>query len=164
MATFQLEGMTGSIRMVMFPEALKQFGTGLQDEMPVMVGGEFKKRDDEPQLMVHEVTRLSDCPEWYADVVRVHMTEAQVSEEKLRALREKLGDFPGRIPLQFCVTFPEGQRVFLASDGEFNVHPSRAFVRMVEHLFGEGCVFVKPRAEVLRFEPPKREFSSKASN
>lgn len=159
MATFQLEGSRGALPTVMFKETVGQFGTGLHDELPVMVAGEYGLRDDAPQIVVQEVCPLHKAPEWYADTVRVHLAEAQVRENVLRELRAKLTEFPGTVPLQFCVMFPEGQRVFLDSDSEFNVVPSHEFVLMVERLLGEGCVFVKPRDEVYRFPPRRREFA-----
>jgi DNA polymerase-3 subunit alpha len=161
MATFDLEGNSGSLPAVMFSESLQRCGTVLHDELPVMVAGEYGLRDGSPQLVVQEVCPLSRTPDWYADMARVHLTEAQVEEGRLRELRQELDEFRGETPLHFCVTFPEGQRVFLQSDGEFNVHPSHSFIQRVEHLFGEDCVYVQPREDVYKTPPPKREFGQR---
>jgi DNA polymerase-3 subunit alpha len=163
MATFLLEGSKGSLPVVMFKESVQQFGAGLHDELPVMVAGEYGMREGTPQLVVQEVSPLNRTPEWYAEKVSIHLTEGQVKEDRLRELRTKLKEFPGNVELHFCVTFPEGQRVFLSSDSEFKVHPEHAFLLEVEHLFGEGCVFVKPKSDVYRFPPRKREFRREAA-
>ncbi len=161
MATFELEGNSGSLPAVMFSESLQRCGTVLHDELPVMVGGEYGLREGSPQLVVQEICPLSRTPDWYAEMARIHLTEAQVKEEPLRTLRQELGDFSGSIPLHFCVTFPEGQRVFMRSDGEFNVHPSHRFYLAVEHLFGEDSVYVQPISDTYKYPPQKREFGKR---
>ncbi|MEX2605774.1 MAG: DNA polymerase III subunit alpha [Kiritimatiellia bacterium] len=162
MATFRLEGLSGSLSMVMFKEAAQQFAKSLQDELPVMVAGEYGMREDNPQVVVQEVVILEQTPAWYAEKASVHLTEAQVGEDRLRELRERLISFRGTVPLHFCVTFPGGERVYLNSDSEFKVHPSHAFKQEVEHLFGEDCVFVKAKSDPYRFPPRKRQFGREA--
>ena len=158
MATFQLEGRKAGLPAVMFRESAEQFASGLHDELPVMVAGEYGLREGNPQIVVQEVSPLHRTPEWYAEKVSVHLTEGQIKEERLRDLRQRLQDFRGNVPLHFCVTFPGGQRVFLSSDTKFKVHPSHPFKQEVEHMFGEHCVFVQTKSDVYRFPPRKRNF------
>ncbi|MGA0332729.1 MAG: OB-fold nucleic acid binding domain-containing protein, partial [Kiritimatiellia bacterium] len=158
MATFTLEGLNGHIPVVLFKETVQQFAAGLHNELPVMVAGEFSLRDEAPQMIAQEVVVLGQVPGWYAEKATVHLTEAQVEGEKLRALREKLVAHRGGTPLHFCVSFPAGERVFLDSAAEFKIHPSHNFKRAVEDLFGEDTVFVKPLSKICKLPPRKRSF------
>jgi DNA polymerase-3 subunit alpha len=158
MASFRLEGLQGSVDTVLFGDAAQKYADQLQDELPVMVAGSVKFRNDEAQIAVEEVCALEKAPDLYAEKASVHLAEAQVNEKDLRKLRELLVDHTGVVPLHFCVTFPTGEKVFLDSDSEFKVHPDHRFKHAVEQLFGEDTVYVQPRREIYRFPRQQRSF------
>jgi DNA polymerase-3 subunit alpha len=162
MATFKLEGLTGGVQTAMYQETVQQYATGLHDNLPVMIAADVKPRDGETRLVVQEICALSAVPSWYAERVSLHLTEAQVREETLHELRELVKQHSGQTPLHFCVMVPGGERVFLSSDGAFKVNPGHEFVHAVEHLIGEGTLFVQAKTDILRFPrkasrfPPRR--------
>jgi DNA polymerase-3 subunit alpha len=156
MASFRLEGLKGSVDTVLYKEATQRFADNLGDEMPVMVAGSVKFRNDEPQIVIEEICPLGQAADWYAEKASVHISEAQVNEKDLWALRGMVPKFSGPVPLYFCVTLTTGEKVFLDSDSEFNVHPDHRFKHAVEHLFGEDTVYVQPRSSIYRFPRPSR--------
>ena len=158
MASFRLEGLQGSVDTVLFGEAAQKYSDKLHDELPVIVAGSVKFRNEEAQIAIEEVCALEKAPDLYARKASVHLAEAQVNEADLRKLREMLVNHSGVVPLHFCVTFPTGEKVFLDSDSEFKVHPDHAFKHAVEHLFGEDTVYVQPRSDIYRHPRQPRSF------
>lgn len=163
LGVFTLEGQDGAMPAILFSDGYERFGAAIENDRPVMVGGELSLRDNSPQIVVNEICSMRDAPNWYAEQSYLHLTEGQVTGEHLAQLKEVCQSFKGRSPLIFCVEYDNGQRVYLDSDAEFHVHPTQEFVRGVEHILGEGRVYVQTIAKIHRFEPQRRSFRKTAS-
>ncbi len=163
MATFRMEGLTGSVPAVMFQEAVQSYGRSLADNIPVMAAGECRARDGAKQITINEIVPLSNVATWYAEKASIHIPESQVTPERMHSLREVCKRHTGHIPVVLCVMFDDGKRVFLSSDAAFHVTPTHKFVLDVEHLLGEGCVYVQALQDVHKSPPRKRDFGRRES-
>ena len=97
MAYVTLEDDTGSIEMLVFSNAIAQYGGYLRENSPVVVVGKISVRDEkEPQLIVNRARPMSD----YANGVP---TDEQVSNTK----NENKGTLYLRLPTQEGKLFPK---------------------------------------------------------
>ena len=105
MAYATLEDDTGSIEMLVFSNALNQFGGYLVENAPVVIVGKFSVRDEkEPQLIVNRVTPMSSyvngdiTPEDTASVIEEGVLYIRLSSETdavYRKIKAILNMFPG---------------------------------------------------------------------
>ena len=158
MATFRLEGLTGSLPAVMYQDVTQTYGRTLADNITVMVAGECRERDGDKQIVINEVSPLANAAAAYAEKASIHIPEKQVTAERVQALRDLCRQHTGHIPLVLCVLFDDGKRVFLSTDAAFHINPTHRFLLDVEHLLGEDCVYVQPIQTTYKSPPRKREF------
>ena len=81
-----------------------------------MVCGEFAK-DDERRLKGYEIYPLKDVHRHFAELVSIHVSAASLEDSKLNQLREILSRHPGDTPVQICLQFPTGEKVFVPLEG-----------------------------------------------
>lgn len=164
MATFRLEALTGHIQVLMFQEAVQQYGRDLGNDIPVMIAGELRDREGERSIMVNEAVPLTRAASWYANNVSIHITEGQAQPERLQELRALCQQHGGFTPVTLCVMFDDGKRVFLSTDSAFHVSPGQSFVHAVEHLLGEGSVFVQAIPEIYKHPPRRRSYDRRENS
>lgn len=138
---FKLEDLNASVEVVVFPDAYREYGVFLQNEAPVMVCGEFAK-DDERRLKGYEIYPLKDVHRHFAELVSIHVSAASLEDSKLNQLREILSRHPGDTPVQICLQFPTGEKVFVKADRAFKVAATEPLIRDIEHATGEDSVYV----------------------
>ena len=158
MGLFRLEGLDAGMPAVLFAEGFQRWGKDLANDMPVMVAGEYRLRENDAQIEVQELVHLSQAPGWYAKQVYLHLTQAQADPERVARLRRICEDHKGSAPLVVCLEFPAGQRVYLDSDSTFRVNASHAFVRAIGQEIGEERVYVQVIGDVVKHPLPKRNF------
>lgn len=142
MATFRLEGIEGAVEVVVFPSVHKNCGVYLKEKAPVMVTGELHTQEG-LRLKAAEIHPLHEAPQRLATAVYVRIPEAWVEQHRLAELKKVIGRCRGPTPLYFCIEFLHGEKVFTDTDRSHSVRVSEEFVRCLEHLLGEGSVYVE---------------------
>jgi len=132
---------------VVFPEAFATYGAQLEPETPVLVCGEVSRRDEPPRIIASEVYRLEDAPKFFARQVRIHIPTHQAGNGVLERVREIVRLHPGTTPLQFCLLFPTGEKVFTETARAYRVCPDKSFLAAIEAEVGENSTFVVVNGE-----------------
>ena len=109
MGVFRLETLDCPVNVVAFPETFQQFGVYLNEEAPIMVGGELC-HEDPPKLIAMEIYPLKDIPLAFTNMISIHLPGAHLEDEKLEKIKGILQRHPGRIPIRFCLQFPAGRK------------------------------------------------------
>jgi DNA polymerase-3 subunit alpha len=143
MGTFRLETLDGSIEVVAFPDAFRDYGVHLRDEAPVLVCGTFKKDDEQFKIEANEVYPLPDAYKHFAEKVSIHLPHARCDDEKFRGLKNVLRQHPGETPVVICIEYPGGEKIFLDTDRSFRASASEKLVHDVDHLLGEDSCYVQ---------------------
>ena len=160
MAVFRLEDLDGSVEVVVFPDAYRDYQSVMSPDRPVMVCGEIRRDESETTLLAYEVYPLEDAPKLYAERVSIHLLGANLSDGLRDQIRDVLRLHPGKTPVHLCLEFPGGEKVFLDTDVSYKVTASEALVEAVEHLVGEDTVYVAVNSNALR--KPRAAFRRKA--
>lgn len=156
MAVITLEDLDGSIEVVVFPEAFRQYGDVIVPEAPLLIGGEVSRREGNAGIQAHEVYPLADAPKFFAKNISVHITCAQL-ENHLEKVKEILRLHPGTIPVVICLSMPSGEKVFIDTDSAFNALPDIELIHDIERELGENTVYITANPEPLRNGAPKRK-------
>jgi DNA polymerase-3 subunit alpha len=134
MATFVLEDLEASIETFVFPSAMRQFGTLLEEDAAVCVRGRIDTRDDQLKLVCMGLTR----PQLVADdgpPLRISLPLASLTDSLLQGLKQLFVDHPGSSPVFLHV----GSKVLQLPD-ELNVDARSGVVAEVRVLLGPNAV------------------------
>jgi DNA polymerase-3 subunit alpha len=155
MAIFRLEDLDGSVEVVVYPEAYRDYKVVLAPDKAVLVCGEVKKEESAVKIIASEIYPIEEAPRLFVEHVGIHITVSQAQQGILEKVRDALGLHPGRTPVKICLQFPGGEKVFLDTDGSYKVTCDESLVQEVERLVGEESVYVAVNQTPCR--KPKRQ-------
>jgi len=137
-----LEDMTGSVDMLVFPEAYKKLGERLKLEVPVLIRcGVRVEEGANPKLTVSEIAPLEDAQPKLPNALRIRIALESASESTVDALHAVCAERKGKAKVLFDLEREGDFMVVMEADG-YNVLPDRTFVHRVEELCGRGSVRV----------------------
>src|SRR5437879_2564493 len=137
-----LEDMSGSIDMIVFPEAFKKIGEKVKLEVPVLVkAGVRIEEGANPKITAAEIMPLEDAKVPLPRALRIRLpldTAAATTVDDLHAL---FLERKGEARVLFDVERQGDFMVVMEAEG-YNVLPDRNFIARVEQLCGRGSVRV----------------------
>ena len=84
-----------------------------------------------------------------------------MNEQVVGELKSVIREHRGNVPLNLCIEFVEGQKVFLNTDGSYKVRPSKEFEQQIEQTIGEGLVYIAGKSDALKNPPKPRKWEKK---
>ena len=137
-----LQDMTGSVELFVFPEAYKRLSDKVKIEVPVLVrAGVRVDEGAAPQLAVSEITPLEDAKPKLPKALRLRIPLELATEQTVDELHSLFSQCKGDAKVLFDLESPGEFVAVMEADG-YNVLPDRVFLRRVEELCGRGCVKV----------------------
>jgi DNA polymerase-3 subunit alpha len=101
MAVWQLEDVSGTVRVVAFPDAFERYERLVADGAAVLVVAEMKGEGDHVELTADEVVDLQRIESQRAAALRVVVDLDRVDQQALEEIREYLLEHPGELPVRF---------------------------------------------------------------
>jgi len=148
MCVVQLEDMTGTIGVTVFPKVYEETAELWAEDTVVIVRGEVQVRRDEPGILCNSVTKLHAVEEEmnrkeYMLWLTVHVSgsdEISVSNDimKVQNIRRFLSERPGRDHYEILVANGEWQARLTPQDN--TMHYSEELVSRLEQELGAGTV------------------------
>jgi DNA polymerase-3 subunit alpha len=144
MAFGTLEDLEGSFDLVIFSEPFLQHSELLQSAkgaadgsgpIPLVVSGNLEAGDP-PKILVRDVLPLSEAEQKLTTALRVRVKEAELSEDRLMAMRDVLRAHRGDCAVYVHITIPGETETVLAVGGPRGVDPSDGLRRKLDGLFG----------------------------
>ena len=162
MATFRIEGLEGSISAIIFPEPFAEYGHLIQEDATVMVGGIMMEEDSgDLKFQVLEIFPLDQAASLFCERVSLHLPEMGVNDPVMGALKEAITEFRGNTPLNLCIEFVDGPKIFINSDHDYKVRPCAELEHRIEHAIGEGLVYIAAKPDPLRNPPKERKWGKR---
>jgi DNA polymerase-3 subunit alpha len=141
-ATGTMEDMSGSIEMVVFPEAYKRLGDKVKLEVPVLIkAGVRVEEGANPKITVAEIIPLEDAKVPLPRAIRIRIPLETSRENTVDELHALFLERKGEAKVLFDVERQGDFMVVMEADG-YNVLPDRNFIARVEQLCGRGSVRV----------------------
>jgi DNA polymerase-3 subunit alpha len=137
-----LEDLTGSIEMLVFPDAYRKLQERLKalGEVPVLVrGGVRIEEGANPKLTVSDILSLEDVKVPLPRSLRIRIPLEKTSESTVDELHLLCSQRKGEARVLFDVERERDFMVVMEAEG-YNVMPDRMFVSRVEELCGRGAV------------------------
>jgi DNA polymerase-3 subunit alpha len=162
MASFKIEGLEGSINAIIFPGPFEEFGHLVTEDATVMVGGIMMEEDSgDLKFQVIEIFPLDQAANLFCDRVGIHLPEMGVNAYMMESLKATVSEFRGSTPLNLCIEFIDGPKVFIASDHKYKVRPCAELEHKIAQAIGEGLVYVAAKPDPLRNPPKERKWGKR---
>ena len=137
-----LEDMSGSIDMIVFPEAYKRLGDKVKLEVPVLVrAGVRIEEGTNPKITAAEIMPLEDAKVPLPRAIRIRVPLETAGETTVDDLHTLFKQRKGEAQVLFDVERAGDFMVVMEVEG-YNVLPDRSFIARVEELCGRGSVRV----------------------
>jgi DNA polymerase-3 subunit alpha len=137
-----LEDMSGSIDMIVFPEAYKKLGDKVKLEVPVLVrAGVRIEEGANPKITAAEIMPLEDAKVPLPRAIRIRVPLETAAESTVDHLHNLFQERKGEARVLFDVERAGDFMVVMEAEG-YNVLPDRNFIARVEQLCGRGSVRV----------------------
>jgi DNA polymerase-3 subunit alpha len=135
-----LEDMSGSIDMIVFPEAYKRIGDKVKLEVPVLVkAGVRIEEGASPKITAAEIMPLEEAKVPLPRAIRVRIPIESSGESTIDNLHLLFMERKGEAKVLFDVERQGDFMVVMEAEG-YNVLPDRTFIARVEQLCGRGSV------------------------
>ncbi|EMG35664.1 DNA polymerase III, alpha subunit [Desulfocurvibacter africanus PCS] len=119
MAFCQAEDLTGATELVMFPEVYQKAKPHMEGDQPLLVtakiseieGGDGDDGEASPKrakLLAEDICLLSGVVSVGEDPVELYLPRTAFDSGRMDTLKAILARYPGRAPVQFELTLPEG--------------------------------------------------------
>jgi DNA polymerase III subunit alpha len=159
MATFRIEGLEGAIPAIIFPGPYEECGHFLVDDAILMFGGLMMAEESgDLKFQVMEICPLDQASSVFCERISIHLPEMAVSDDLVQQLRDTVKAFPGKTPIQLCIEFVDGPKVFITTDPDFKAKPCAALAHTIEEMLGEGQVYIAAKSDALKNPPKRREW------
>lgn len=142
MAILQVEDLTGSTEVVVFPEVFNQCSRRLKGDEPLMIKGTVEIREKSAKIMAQEIVTLVSIRYKGVKTMELRLDEQSVSRIQLEGLQDILLRYPGECKLVFKVAMSSGGETVISAHDRFNVLPCFELVSEIEALIGNRVVGV----------------------
>jgi DNA polymerase-3 subunit alpha len=137
-----LEDLSGSIEMLVFPDAYRKLQDKVKMEVPVLVrGGVRIEEGANPKLTVNDISSLEDARVPLPGSLRIRIPLEKASETTVDELHLLFSQRKGEAKVLFDIERDGDFMVVMEAEG-YNVVPDRSFIDRVEELCGRGAVRV----------------------
>ncbi len=133
MAIAKLEDLNGIVEILVFPKTFQLVEKYVKPNMVVFVKGKANLREDIPKIVVDDIVFIDEV---YKSVSAIRIELSGVKEGLLRVLKEKLADYPGKVPVYLDLDTSDSRRIQLVVGEEFFVQPNEALVQDLEKIVG----------------------------
>jgi len=135
-----LEDMSGSIDMIVFPEAYKKLQDKVKLEVPVLVkAGVRIEEGANPKITAAEISALEDVKVPLPKALRIRLPLETAGASAVDDLHALFVERKGDARVLFDVERQGDFMVVMEAEG-YNVQPDRNFITRVEQLCGRGSV------------------------
>lgn len=134
MAILKVEDLEGSLEAVVFPSSYPTVAENLKEGEIVVLKGRVSFRDEAPKIIVNDITPIDHV---YKSVKSIKLNLSGVNENGLTSLREKLANFPGKVPVYLSLDTDAYKSVQILVGEDLFVDPTPLLVEEIKDLVGE---------------------------
>jgi len=150
MCAFTLEGIRGTIEVVMFPDHYRNFGEHIGPDLAIMMACE--RMDEDNKVQCHEAYPLGEAHKHYCEGMAVQFDGENLDEKLMDELRNLIERHPGDIPLELRMMMDTAV-VAVVPEQRLWVEPNSALGDALGALVGseniETSILQTPRKRVI---------------
>ena len=141
MGSFQLEDLSGTVSVLVWPHAWEQNRALIENDHPVLIKGrcEVDGKGD-ARVLCSEVLDLDSLWKKVIQKTRIRISLPSLDSQKVSRLHALVTEFPGNCPLEFELLQEKDYRIRVVPQEDLQIDPIPSFIEAVEKLFGENSV------------------------
>jgi DNA polymerase III subunit alpha len=143
MCVFMLDDAAGSIEVVVFPEAFKQYGHLAENGTMVCVAGRFERDDESARILASEIVAIELVRERLTKSVSINVSMPPHDRRTFEKLLDVLAQHKGDRKVAFVIHEQERHIRVTADVSGIRVRPSERLVSEVEKICGAGSVSLR---------------------
>jgi DNA polymerase-3 subunit alpha len=143
MCVFMLDDAGGSIEVVVFPEAFKQYGHLAENGTTVCVAGRFERDDESARIIASEIVPIELIRERLTKSVSINVSMPPHDRSTFEKLLDVLAHHKGDRKVAFVIHEQERHIRVTADVSGIRVRPSERLVSEVEKICGAGSVSLR---------------------
>jgi DNA polymerase III subunit alpha len=143
MCVFMLDDAGGSIEIVVFPEAFKQYGHLAENGTMVCVAGRFERDDESARIIASEIVPIELIRERLTKSVSINVSMPPHDRSTFEKLLDVLAHHKGDRKVAFVIHEQERHIRVTADVSGIRVRPSEQLVSEVEKICGAGSVSLR---------------------
>jgi DNA polymerase-3 subunit alpha len=140
MALLSLEDQTGSVEVVVFPDAFERYSPLFKSDEPLLVTGTAEIDENAGKIIAQEIDTLENVRRNAIRVVQMPLPLSLINREILEQIKEILFRYPGESTVQFRVNTGQEKELLIAAHPRYTISPCQEMIREVETLIGRKVV------------------------
>ncbi len=141
MGSFLLEDLSGTVSVLVWPNAWEQNSSLIDNDAPVLIKGrcEVDAKGD-TRVLCSELFDLDSLWKKIIQRTRIRISIPSLDPRKVSQLHALVTEFPGKCPLEFELLEENTYRIRVIPQEDLSIDPIPSFIEKVEKLFGENSV------------------------
>jgi DNA polymerase-3 subunit alpha len=140
MAVLTLEDQTGSIEVVVFPDAFERYSPLLKSDEPLLVTGTAEVDESAVKIISQEIHTLEKVRREAVRLIEMVLPRNAINRELLEEIKDILFRYPGGSLVQFRVSTGQGKELLITAHPRYRVSPSPEMIHEIETLIGQKVV------------------------
>lgn len=134
MAILKLEGLEGSVEVLVFPQTFQKVSRYIQSSTVVLVSGRLNLREETPKIVANDLFPIEEV---YKLITSMNINLSGLQENLFESLKELLCAYSGTTPIYLHLNTSNKARVQLVVGEGFFVNPTERLIQDIENLIGE---------------------------
>jgi DNA polymerase-3 subunit alpha len=143
MCVFMVDDAGGSVEVIVFPEAFKQYGHLAENGTMVCVAGRFERDDESARIIASEIVAIELIRERLTKSVSINVSMPPHDRSTFEKLLDVLAQHKGDRKVAFVIHEQERHIRVTADVSGIRVRPSERLVSEVEKICGAGSVSLR---------------------
>ncbi len=136
MAILNVEDLTGSTEVVIFPDVFTRTSPLLKSEEPLLITGSAEISESSAKIIAQEIVTLDSIRQSAVKAIELKLDEEKISKELLENLKIATYKYPGNCKILFKVNMSNGKELIISAHRSFNVLPCSELITEIESLVG----------------------------
>jgi len=134
MAIIKVEDMDGEVEVVIFPSDYLKLSQYLNEGEVVFLRGRVSFRDNLPKIIATDMKHVQD---FYDSIKAINVDLSSVGQDGLKDLKEKLLNFPGKVPVYLHLHTKNYKSVQILVGDDLFVAPNENLMNDIKELVGK---------------------------
>ena len=141
MAYVTLEDLSGSAKLIIWPDTYKESAALLESGEPFFVRGRIDKNESDVKVIAEELLPLRAAQEKFTNSIHLSLNLLGLEEPMLDQIKSVAEKYRGRSTLTLHFTFPDKKRVLVDASERYKVAASEKFLAEMENILGPNSVY-----------------------
>jgi DNA polymerase-3 subunit alpha len=140
MAILNLEDLSGTVEVVVFPDLYKTSQHLLLTDTPLIIAGQLDKNEQENKIKAVRLHLLTEVKKRGTTRMDIRFSATGLTQEDLIKVKELLLKYPGSIPVYLRLQNPSRPDSLISVGREIRINPSEQLISEIEAVLGSGVV------------------------